>query len=198
MNSEEIDFTDARMLRKKAEKKLKEKQKKVNQITETDVKKLMHELQVHQIELEMQNEELQEAYNTAETALKRFTLLYDFAPMGYFTLDSEGSICELNFTGAEMLGEKRFSLLDSNFKLFISEDSLPVFEIFSVKLYTSNAKRIVRSDRWDMTKKLCVMFIWKALLSATTGNAFYQFLIFRASKSRIILNYLNTPTIQNV
>ena len=44
----------------------------------------MHELQVHQIELEMQNEELREAYETAETALKKYTLLYDFAPNGLF------------------------------------------------------------------------------------------------------------------
>jgi len=159
MNSEEMDFTDARMLREKAEKKLKEKQKKVNQITETDVKKLMHELQVHQIELEMQNEELQEAYNTAETALKRFTMLYDFAPMGYFTLDSEGSICELNFTGAEMLGEKRFVLLDSNFKLFISEDSLPVFNSFFSELYTSNAKRSCEVILGYDKKTLCHVYM---------------------------------------
>jgi len=141
MNSEEMDFTNAQMLRKKAEKQLKEKQKERDlPVMEADVKKLLHELQVHQIELEMQNEELQEAYNTAETALKKYTLLYDFAPMGYFTLDSEGSICDLNFTGAEMLGEKRFSLLDSNFKLFISEDSLPVFVNFFSKVYTGNSK----------------------------------------------------------
>jgi hypothetical protein len=140
MNSEGMDFTNAKMLRKKAEKRLKEKQQKVDHSMETDVKKLLHELQVHQIELEMQNEELQEAYDTAETALKKYTMLYDFAPLGYFTLDSEGSICDLNFTGAEMLGDKRFSLLDSNFKLFVSEDSLPVFINFFSKVFTSNAK----------------------------------------------------------
>jgi len=45
----------------------------------------------------MQNEELRQAYETAETALKKYTMMYDLAPMGYFTLDSEGSICELQF-----------------------------------------------------------------------------------------------------
>ena len=88
----------------------------------------------------MQNEELLQANETAETALKKYTMLYDFAPMGYFTLDSDGSICELNFTGAEMLGDKRFSLVNSNFKLFVSEDSKPVFNNFFSKVYTSNAK----------------------------------------------------------
>jgi hypothetical protein len=141
MNNDEHSFSDSRMLRKKAEEKLKLKQRKPDTpVMETDVKKLLHELQVHQIELEMQNDELREAYETAETALKKYTMLYDFAPMGYFTLDSEGSIGDLNFTGAEMLGDKRFSLIDSNFKLFISEDSLPVFNDFFRKVFTSNVK----------------------------------------------------------
>ena len=128
MSNKEQDLTDAQMLRIKAEEKLKEKQKEIDKpVMEADVKKLLHELQVHQIELELQNEELREANETAETALKKYTMLYDFAPMGYFTLDSDGSICELNFTGADLLGEKRFSLVNSNFRLFVSEDSKPVF-----------------------------------------------------------------------
>jgi hypothetical protein len=141
MSNEEMNYTDARMLRKKAEAQLKQNNIKTDKpFPESDVKKLVHELQVHQIELEMQNEELREAYETAETALRNYTMLYDFAPMGYFTLDSEGSICELNFTGAELLGDKRFSLISSNFKLFISEDSKAVFNKFFSKLFAGNAK----------------------------------------------------------
>ena len=141
MINEEMDFTNARMLRMKAEEKLKKKQKKLDiSSEETDAKKLLHELQVHQIELEMQNEELKQAYETAETALKKYTMLYDFAPMGYFTLDSEGNICDLNFSGAEMLGDRHFSLINSNFKLFVSESSLPVFNNFFSKVFISNAK----------------------------------------------------------
>ena len=140
MSDEEIDFTDAKMLRMKAEEQLKEKQKNDIPLTEADVQKLMHELQVHQIELEMQNEELQQAFETTETALKKYTLLYDLAPMGYFTIDSEGIINELNFTGADMLGDRRFSLLNSNFKLYISQPSLPIFNRFFKKVHTSNAK----------------------------------------------------------
>lgn len=152
--------TDAQMLRKKAEELLKEKQKKGNKPElEADVKKLMHELQVHQIELEMQNEELREAYETAETALKKYTLLYDFAPMGYFTLNSEASICELNFTGAEMLRDKRFSLVNSNFKLFVAEDSLPVFNDFFSKVFKSNAKESCEVMLGYDKKMFCHVFI---------------------------------------
>ncbi|MFH0865367.1 MAG: hybrid sensor histidine kinase/response regulator, partial [Bacteroidota bacterium] len=124
MSNEELNFTYAQMLRMKAEEQLKEKQKKIDKsVMEADAKKLLHELQVHQIELEMQNEELHKAYETAETALKKYTMLYDFAPMGYFTLDSDGRICDLNFTGAELLGDRRFSLVNNNFKLFVSEET---------------------------------------------------------------------------
>ena len=141
MNLEQQDLTNPLALRKKAEELLKEKQREAeNPVLETDVKKLLHELQVHQIELEMQNEELRQANETAEIALKKYTLLYDLAPMGYLTLESDGTILELNFTAADMLGERRFSLAGSNFKLFIFKDSLPVFNTFLKEVFTSNVK----------------------------------------------------------
>ena len=107
---------------------------------EGDTMKLVHELQVHQIELEMQNEELKQANDTAEAALKKYTMLYDLAPMGYFTLDEDGSIYDLNFTGADLLGEKRYSLVNKNFKFYISKQSQDVFNDFFEKVYTSGAK----------------------------------------------------------
>ncbi len=141
MSRKDQNLTESQLLRLKAEEKLKEKKKKADlPVMEADMKKLLHELQVHQIELEMQNEELQDANTKAEAALKKYTMLYDFAPMGYFTLDNDGSIVDLNFTGADLLGEKRFSLVNSNFKLFVSAESQAVFNRFFGKVYTSNAK----------------------------------------------------------
>ncbi len=155
----EMDFTNATMLRKKAEELLIEKQKQVSIPDETDIKKLLHELQVHQIELEMQNEELRNAYEWAEAALKKYTMLFDLSPMGYFTLDSEGAICELNFTGANMLGERRFSLINSNFKLFVSEGSKPVFNNFFRKVYTSNSKESCEVLLGYDNKPLCSVYM---------------------------------------
>jgi len=160
MSNEEMDFNSSRMLRIKAEEKLKEREQKMKvPDTESDVKRLLHELQVHQIELEMQNEELQQAYDIAEAALKKYTMLYDFAPMGYFTLDPEGSICELNFTGAEMLGDKRISLINSNFRLFVSEESKTVFSKFLSEVFNGNDKESCQLMLGYDNKSLCMVYI---------------------------------------
>lgn len=141
MANEKHESTHARMLRMKAEKLLKEKDKisRIEVIPSDDLK-LFHELQVHKIELEMQNEELQEAYRTQESALKKYTMLYDLAPMGFFTLNEGGKIIELNYTAADLLGEKRISLIDTNIRLFIDEDSIPVFNNFLSKVFSDYEK----------------------------------------------------------
>ena len=180
MNTEKKNLTDAQILRLKAEEKLKEKNITARIGAEADVKKLLHELQVHQIELEMQNEELREANETAETALKKYTMLYDFAPLGYFTLEEDGSISDLNFTGAEMLGDKRFSLVNSNFKLFISESSQPEFSNFFRKVFKSNGKESCEIMLGYDGKPLCSVYMEgvvvgdekKCLLSVVNISAF--------------------------
>lgn len=160
MIDQEMDFTNPKNLREKAEKRLKEKESSEYALSmEADKNKLLHELQVHQIELEMQNEELQQAYQAAEKALKKYTMLYDLSPMGYFSLTPEGAITDLNFTGADMLGERRFSLIDSNFKLFISEDSRPVFNDFFTKVYTSNATESCEVLLGYDNKALCPVYM---------------------------------------
>lgn len=139
----EPNLTEAQLLRKNAEKKLNETQKNLagtDMDLETDVKRLVHELQVHQIELEMQNEELHHANERAEIALKKYTMMYDFAPMGYFTLDHNGIILELNFTGAELLGDRRFTLINRNLKFFVSAKTLPIFNNFLSIVYLSKSK----------------------------------------------------------
>ena len=74
---------------------------------EADARALVHELQVHQIELEMQNEELQRAQAAAQEASEKYYDLFDFAPVGYFLWDHEGRILEVNLAGAALLGLDR-------------------------------------------------------------------------------------------
>lgn len=154
------DLTIAQVLRKNAEEKLDLTENRTTvSVIEADVKRLVHELQVHQIELEMQNDELRLANERAEAALKNYTLMYDFAPMGYFTLNQNGKICELNFTGAEILGDKRYKLLNSNFKLFVSDETLPVFTNFLNTVYLDKSKESCEVLLGSNAEHLCHVYL---------------------------------------
>jgi PAS domain-containing protein len=169
MSKQEKNSANSRTLRSKAEERLKENKKSSDMsVAESDVKKLLHELQVHQIELEMQNDELVKANEAAETALRKYTMLYDFAPMGYFTLEPDGSICELNFTGAEMIGDKRISLVGANFKLFISEASKPEFDKFFKRIYSSNSRESCTVKLGQDNKPLHLVYMEGIVLSGDT------------------------------
>jgi PAS domain S-box-containing protein len=87
----------------------------------SDPQRLLHELQVHQVELEMQNEQLEASRVWVEAALASYTELFDFAPLPYFTLDRNSTIVEVNLAGARLLGAVRADLLDRRFGLFVAE-----------------------------------------------------------------------------
>ncbi len=86
------------------------------------MEELLHELRVHQIELEMQNEELQRARTALEASHDRYLNLYEFAPVGYFTLTLEGEIVETNLTAAALLGVERDNLLNRHFTNWVAPE----------------------------------------------------------------------------
>ena len=92
--------------------------------------RLVHELQVHQVELELQNHALQEIRDQLEKNLERYTNLYDFMPVGYATLASSGIIREINQAGATLFGTERACLIGRRFGLFVSKDTRPTFNTF--------------------------------------------------------------------
>jgi len=135
--------SNAISLRQKAEELLKEKQLKTGlQLPEAEMHKLIHELGVHQIELELQNEELMLAKEKAEVASEKYSELYDFAPSGYFTLSKEGEIIELNLCGSQMLGKESSRLKNSMFGFFVSCNSKPTFNLFLEKVFKSKAREL--------------------------------------------------------
>ena len=110
----------------------------------SDLHKLIHELGVHQIELEMQNEELVRANEEAEAARKqaidvkeKYIELYDFAPTGYFTLSKEDSILDINFSATRILNKERSLLRQRKFGQFVSYDTKPIYNRFLDNLFTS-------------------------------------------------------------
>ena len=91
---------------RRAESRLRERKKAEAACPRTaeDTQRLLHELEVHQIELEMQNEELRQTRAEVEAGREQYRNLYDFAPVGYLTLDRKGTIWQANLTGARLLG----------------------------------------------------------------------------------------------
>jgi PAS domain S-box-containing protein len=90
--------------------------------------------------VEMHNSELEQARMDMESTLARYADLYDFAPVGYFTLDRHGAICEANLTGANLLGMLRSDLVGKQLGLFIAPDSRAAFTAFLKKVFEGRAK----------------------------------------------------------
>ncbi len=112
---------DLAVLRKKAEEKLKEQTERLAKLSKEDIERLVYELGTHQIELEMQNEELRMAQENLEVSRNKYSELYDFAPVGYFTFDTDGLLQEVNLTGAHLLGIDRRMLINKPFSVFIAD-----------------------------------------------------------------------------
>ena len=110
-------------LRAEAEAQLAESARLYSAPSDISDARLLHELQVHQIELEMQNEALQQAHSELEQSRDRYLDLYDFAPVGYCTVTTTGLISEVNLTAAELLGETRAELIGTRLTLFVAPES---------------------------------------------------------------------------
>ena len=126
-------------LRLRAEKRLREQKGKALS-PGSELQRMVHELEVHQIELEMQNEELQQARSDLEGYLSQYTDLYDFAPVGYFTLGRDGKILQANLTGANLLGVERSILANHPFGIFVSSEYRPAFRAFLELVFKSQFK----------------------------------------------------------
>jgi len=114
---------DQQQLRTDAELRLTEEPAADTAIRTRPAEELLHELQVHRIELEMQNEKLRRAQQAIEESRDCYLDLYDFAPIGYLTLNRAAVIVEANLTGAELFGITRKKLLNRHFTDFVSPDS---------------------------------------------------------------------------
>ena len=104
-----------------------------------DALKLIHELDANQMKLELQNKELVPAWFAARQTSEKYADLYNFSPLGYFTLSDKGKIIDLNPSGADMLGKEEIRLKNKQFDNFVSNHSRPIFDQFLKNLFNSNA-----------------------------------------------------------
>ncbi len=129
--------------RRRAESRLKERKKAeaARPRTAEETQRLVDELQIHQFELEVQNEQLRLVRAEVEASHERYRNLYDFAPVGYVTLDRAGTIRQMNLTGASLLGMDRSKLVNCRFGLFVSDDCRPAFNDFLDKVFASQVQQ---------------------------------------------------------
>ena len=114
-------------LRRAAELRLKAKSADSQPTTKADPRRLQHELDVHQSQLELQNEELRATQAKLEAALAQYTELYDFVPAGYFTLARDSTIRQANLMGAGLLGIERSRLLNQRLAGFVAAEARSAF-----------------------------------------------------------------------
>jgi PAS domain S-box-containing protein len=161
----EKDTDSASDLRKRAEESLQYGMAEIEEMSDADVRKLFHELQVHQIELEMQNEELHKAQELLEESRTKYTDLYDFAPIGYFTFDRDGLILDVNLTGASLLGKDRKALIKKPFSLYINVEDKNIFcshlrKVFESKTGQACELRLMRKGNSEFYAQLDTV-LWK-------------------------------------
>ena len=146
-----------KLFRQKAETILNNKAWKPDSLLSgMEVQELLHELQVFQIELEMQNDELRSSHESLELERKKFLSLYDLAPVGYFILNQFGVIEEVNTTGSQMIGAPKAILLKQRLQEFIATESIKNFYAFIRKLQNTGQKQNCQ--------------LW---LKASTGQSYY-------------------------
>jgi PAS domain S-box-containing protein len=119
----------------------------------TETERLLHKLQVHQVELESQNTELRTARDALEVALANYTEVYDFAPAGYITLAEDGTITLLNLTGATLLGSERSRLIGKLFRGLVSREQRSRFSAFLKQVFASKTKQ---TEDFKLESKLVV------------------------------------------
>ena len=133
--------TSFKELRRQAKERLPDKTADVSDEDLADVQKLIQELEVHRIELEMQYDELRGTQMKLVESRDQYHELYDFAPVGYFTLDEKALIRQVNLTGADLLGVHRSKLIDTKFSDFISADFQDDFYFHCRRIFESGTKQ---------------------------------------------------------
>ena len=130
------------------------KQKTKAGAIEPDPDAVIRELQVHQIELELQNEELTKAKTKFESLSEKYSELYLLAPQGLFTLDKFGTIIDANTFGCSIFKTNKQKFIKRRFQLFVNPDSLPVFNVFLKALYKNKTRATCQVKLLDANKTL--------------------------------------------
>lgn len=162
-------------LRKRAEAELKTRMDELPDMSGDQIQNLIHELHTHQIELEMQNVELRQAQEQLAIEHEKYIALYDFAPVGYFTLNDEGVILEANLTLAELLGVNRRSLIKKPITNFISEEDQDIYYRHRQKLLDTRMSQTCEIRVKKKNRSICWMLITCSIVESNEATGKIQF-----------------------
>jgi len=155
MQKNPITSSNALELRRQAEETLQEKtalsKENLGELPPEEIQRILHELRVHQIELETQNDELRQAQEKLVASQARYFDLYDLAPVGYCTVSETGLILEINLTAATLLGVTRGILIKKRISQFIHQEDQDIFYRHRKQLLESGAQqsfdlRMIKND----------------------------------------------------
>ncbi|MDO9067251.1 MAG: ATP-binding protein [Deltaproteobacteria bacterium] len=170
-NTAKSGLLSAVELRRRAEEKLIiQSPEKQQSKQEHATQRLLHELQVHQIELEIQNAELKLSRDNLETLLEKYTSLYDFAPVGYVTLDCDGVIIDVNLAGASLTGGVRSRLIGRSLLHFIDVADRHIFKDFLAAVLSSQIKETCEVALLNEAKK--TTFVQIEAMATASGKEF--------------------------
>jgi PAS domain S-box-containing protein len=163
MTEEEILSKQASKLRRPSEEKAAKITENPETLSPEEIRQMVHELQVHQIELEMQNEELRRVNAELDAARVRYFDLYDLAPVGYCTLSPKGVILEANLTAVNLLGAARSALIKKPITRFIRKEDQDIYCLHIKRLLETGEPqtyelRMVKTDGaifWALLATAC-------------------------------------------
>ncbi|MCX6696565.1 MAG: PAS domain-containing protein, partial [Methanoregula sp.] len=130
-----------RSLRDEAEKELTRSPKRSPTLKGQTAEELTSELRVHQIEFETQAEELRRAHLALEESRDKYLDLYEFAPLGYLTLNNKTRVTEANLTGATILGVERHNLIGARFRKFVAEKDFEQWVLYFANVLNQGEKQ---------------------------------------------------------
>jgi diguanylate cyclase (GGDEF)-like protein/PAS domain S-box-containing protein len=168
-------------LRQQAEEVLRRQPEELREMPPEDIQHLIHELEVHQVELELQNEELRRIQRELELSRDRYSDLYDFAPVGYFTVSEAGLILEANLTTATMLGVERGYLIKQPLTRFIASEDQDTYYLHRRQLFETQEPRVceMRMVRGDSTQ------FWARMEATVAQGGKGDAVVFRATMSDV-------------
>ncbi len=185
MTDKETFSNHAINLRRQAEKKAAGITEKLENLSPEEIRRMLHELRVHQFELEMQNEELHATQLKLDAIRARYFRLYDLAPVGYCTISEEGLILEANLTAATLLGVNKGTLVRQPITRFIHKEDQDIYYLNRKNLHEANSAGTEQADATQtcelrMIKRDGALF-WVRLEAVagidTDGAAVYRVLI---------------------